>query len=203
MLSNRIMRTSRALCSQMVSLDPTSLSSTKNATISLLASVNFPCAALLLIVLQSHSLMSASTHTLNMRLESGPLWVTPRKATNSFPKLPPAQQTICAWYQNFVRRRRSLGPTPYPVMMARHRSWSRWSYALLRSTKTWYSSSCPILPIAVPTWPQLLPSPSPSWAVLHGGKGETQCCPSGTPWSSPLTSRKGQVGISPRSHLHP
>ena len=50
----------------------TSPLSTKNATISLLASSSSLCAASSLSVCQSQSLITASTQTLNMRLDSGP-----------------------------------------------------------------------------------------------------------------------------------
>ncbi len=52
---------------------PTSPLSTKTATISLHASENTPLAASLLVVQRSHSLITASTQTYNIKLDSGPL----------------------------------------------------------------------------------------------------------------------------------
>ena len=69
----RVTRMLRALCSQTRSLNLTSQSSTKNATISLHITANSPCVASLPIVQRNHS-----TQTLNMRLwPQWPHWHQP------------------------------------------------------------------------------------------------------------------------------
>jgi len=84
---------------------------------------------------------------------------------------PNFRQTMFAWFQNFGCRRRSLGPTPYPVMISRHCFMSGRLCSILSSTKTWYRGSCSIhvsccanlASIAVFTVPHLC---SPPWR--HG-----------------------------------
>ncbi len=144
MLSKRITRTCRALCSQTGFLNPASLLSTKKRHYLPACLLKSPLCSFF----AQRPTKPLSYHRINTNIkhqagEWAPLSDT-RKASNGFPKLLPARQTICAWFQNFVWRQRSLGPSPYPVMILRHHSQSKWSYAFLKSTKTWYSGSCSI-----------------------------------------------------------
>ena len=72
MLSKIVTRMLKALCSQMGFRDPISPWSTKNATISLFTCSNLLHVASLSSVHQSYSLITTSTQTLNISLNSVP-----------------------------------------------------------------------------------------------------------------------------------
>ena len=75
---------------------------------------------------------TTSTTILKMVGNNGSISVTPIPPRKGYMYYPPTRATILRRSQYLRRRRRALGPTPYPSSIPRHMDISKASYALCR-----------------------------------------------------------------------